>query len=114
MKRQRVKHGLFQERSKGAVVFEISGRNVSYKGIVEKLDVVGAYVPKVYMHEKSWWCLLIVRPWMNRHTLFYGNETQSGEEAAQLLGNVQQQLAAGESIDSVVAEGFQEALVFLD
>lgn len=114
MERIKVKQDDFQNDLKGIVLFEIPGKKVSYMGIIGKLNEFNTYVPKIFMHEKSWWRIIGIRNWMDRYTLFYGNEIQTESEARKFIENVHTRLAVGESIDAVAAEGFQKAFVFED
>lgn len=114
MKKTRVKANLYKERVNGAVVFEIPGKKVSYTGILEKIAVDDSYVPKIHVHEKSKWCLMLVRPWFNRYTLYYGNYMKSEAEAKNFLAGMQRKLQTGVSVEEIVQTGFQDAIVYLD
>lgn len=114
MKAKRVKLDLFKDRVSGDIVFEISGKKVSYTGILEKIAVDNSYVPKLHVHEKSSWVLLGFRDWFDRYTLFYGNYMRTEAEARDFLAGVQYKLQKGVSVEDIVRDNFQDAVRYLD
>lgn len=116
MKPKKVKARVFNEQIGGDVVFDIPGKKVSYQGILEKIESEGAlrYAPKIHIHEKSNWCLIFVRPWMNRYTIYCASPVNTEGEAIAFLSVIENKLSSGKSIDEVVENNFENAFRYLD
>jgi hypothetical protein len=114
MKSRKVRAGIFNDYIKGDVIFELHGKNISYDGLLERLGVDGTYVPKLHVHEKSDWCLIFVRPWMDCYTLYYGNYMNTEAEAREFLAGMKEKLQRGVSVEEIVQNGFQDAFRYSD
>ena len=114
MKPRKVKTGIFNDCIKGDIVFEIPGKKISYEGVLERIAVDNTYVPKLHIHEKSSWCLIFVRPWMDRYTLYYGNYMKTEAEARDFLFDMQKKLMKDVPIEDIVQTGFQDAFRYSD